>query len=228
MAIEVQEGVPSDDQWSFLVRNWGDEGYCSQDSETIPITTMSFFIPMPGATGVTANTDALYQSHNGGGSSYDTGVSVTSAPGGAVVTFDIGPPSAQMLVSGLIHFAWTIPAGQTKAPVRVAPIKVTLAPPRTETYGPGVAATALVKALPADKQAELKSKMVKPAQTVTPSKPLRRVASIAVTRRAGPIRSQRVANLRKASLDLVRSQAFCTAYNGKIPNAPANFCSTLK
>ncbi|HEX4750328.1 MAG TPA: hypothetical protein VH302_12360 [Bryobacteraceae bacterium] len=228
MAIEVQEGVASDDQWSFLVRNWGDEGYCSQDSETLPITTMSFFIPMPGATGVTANTDELYQSHNGGGSSYDTGVSVTSAPGGAIVTFDVGPPSAQMLVSGLIHFAWTTSTGQLKPPVRVPPIKVTLAPPRQETYGPGAAATALFTALPADKQAQLRSKMVKPAQTVTPSKSVRRVASIAVTRRTGPTRSQRVANPRKSNLDLIRGQAFCGAYNGKIPNAPATLCTSLK
>ncbi len=227
MAIEVQEGVPSDDQWSFLVRNWGNEGYCSQDSETLPVNTMSFFIPMPGATGVTANTSELYQTHASGGTAYNPSVSITSQPGGAVITFDLGPPSAKTLVNGLVHFAWTMPAGQTK-PVTKAPIKVTLAPPRTETSGPGVAAMTLFTALPADKQAQVKAKMVKPAQATTPNQSLRRVPSIAVARRTGATRSQRVANPRKSSLDLIRGQALCSAYNGKIPNAPNTLCTSLK
>ncbi len=133
MAIEVQEGIASDDQWSFLVRNWGDEGYCSQGSVTLPgVTTLSFFIPMPGATGVTANTAELFQTHADGGTAYTPTVAVTSAPGGAIITFDIGPPSAKTLVNGLVHFAWTVPPGQSKpgrGPFPVQ-IKVTLAPPK--------------------------------------------------------------------------------------------------
>ena len=234
MAIEVADN-PGDDQWAFIVRNWGDEGYCSQGSMTIPSTTLSFLIPRPSATGVTANTDELYQSQSFAGllnGTYETSVAVAGQPGGAVVTFDLGPTEKNTLVSGLVHFAWTTsPYGtHPTGPISSAPIKATLSlpPPRPETDGPGVAALALLNALPPDKQAEVKSKMVKPAQTVPPSTSVKRAASIPIARRTGPLKPQAVANPRKASLDLLRGQVLCGAYGGHIPNVPDSVCASLK
>ena len=228
MAIEVQEGVTSDDQWSFLVRNWGDEGYCSQGSVTLPgINTLSFMIPMPGATAVSADMSGLFQTHASGGTSYTPKVAVRSVPNGALITFDIGPPEARTLVNGLVHFAWTIPSGKS-GPVVAQAVKRTLAPRTAENEGPTQAVNALLAGLPAAGQASLKAKLVKPSQAVVASQPVQRVANIAVPPRSGPVKGQIVANPRKASLDLVRGKALCNAYNGKVPNATATLCTSLK
>lgn len=223
MAIHVKDD-PRDDTWALLVRNWGDEGFCSQDEMAVPLTTLSFFLPRPGATAGTANTDQLYNNN-------DTAVAVLTEPGGATVTLDLGPPENGTLVHGTVHFSWTMAAG---APTAARPMMRAIAPAagagaaiaRTlEKQGPEPRLTDLLQKVPPAKKAELQSRLRKAPQPAY-TRPVRRVAQISVVKphEVKLIKPKKLPAPRKAARDQARAQALCAAYSGRIPGVPATVC----
>ncbi|HUA83813.1 MAG TPA: ricin-type beta-trefoil lectin domain protein [Bryobacteraceae bacterium] len=53
MALDMDDSNFDDDQWGVFARNWGDEGFCSVEVHTLPITDLKVLIPwVPGATAV--------------------------------------------------------------------------------------------------------------------------------------------------------------------------------
>jgi len=221
MAIHLNDD-PKDDTWSILVRNWGDEGFCSQDEMTIPLTTLSFFLPRPGATGGTANTDAVFSNN-------DNTVSVLIQPGGAVVTVDLGPPESGTLIHGTVHFSWVLPPGaptRTRQAMRAAPTTATSvvrSQSVVEKEGPEPRLATLLQQLPPARKAEVQDKLRKPAKTAY-TRPVRRVEHINIVRTAGPVRAKRVPAPAKAARDQERAQTLCAAYSGQIPGYSAALC----
>lgn len=239
LAIHVKDD-PADDTWAILVRNWGDEGFCSQDEMAVPLTTMSFFLPRPNAISGTANTDQLFS--NG-----DSQVAVLTRRGGAVVTLDLGQPESQNLVHGTVHFTWTMSpvpvihpplghptatAGATHTPVHPAILAAHQAPgtgaaiARTlEKEGPEPHVADLLQRVPPAKRAELQSKLRK---TPLPAynRPVRRVQQITVVQPHAirVIRPKRLPAPAKAARDRQRLQVLCAAYSGQIPGYPASLC----
>jgi hypothetical protein len=211
---------PNDDQWALLVRNWGDEGFCSQDLMAIPTTTLSFFLPRASATDATTNTNELYSNN-------DNAISVLTKPGGAVVTVDLGQPEQRTLVHGMIHFRWTLspgaPVGATFA--GTAPSHAALVATRLrQTEGPEAEVYNLFDRLPASKKAEVLAKLRKPSQAAY-TRPVRRVAVINVVPSEKRLRPSKIANPRKVQLDKQRSRALCEAYAGVLPGLPQSACN---
>ena len=104
------------DDWSFMARNFGNEGYCADGNMTVPqLSTLSFFIERPGAIGDDpANPTSLSDLY----SSTDTnGVALSFVPGGAIITFTLGEPSKETVYSGHVIFHWKMqparPGGTT-------------------------------------------------------------------------------------------------------------------
>jgi hypothetical protein len=93
------------DDWVFLVRNWGNEGYCADGDLPVPeLTSLSFFIKRPNAIGDDpASPTALNELYS---TNDNNSVAVSFVPGGAVITFDLGAPQARTLYSGHVQFHW--------------------------------------------------------------------------------------------------------------------------
>jgi len=103
IAIEDKNSKPEDDVWRILVRNWGNEGFCSQNQHYLNSQKFAVLIPRKGVI-----TSELLQ----------TGTSVASKPAGlswsfapvadgALVTFDVGPPQQKQMFAGELHIKWT-------------------------------------------------------------------------------------------------------------------------
>lgn len=219
MAIHLNND-PKDDQWALLVRNWGDEGYCSQDLMSIPTTTLSFFLPRPFATGGTANTDELYSNN-------DSTISVLTKRGGALVTVDLGDPGQFTLVHGKIHFSWILGPG---SPAAVATLAGSLGTSHTSLVatqhkleGPEATSYKLFDALPSAKKAEVQAKLRKAPQAAY-TRPVRRVAVIKVGPGHKQLRPLKTRALRKAQMDKLRTSALCEAYGGTLPGVPQSVC----
>ncbi len=111
MAIRTNSdaGHVGTDDWVFLARNWGNEGYCADGDMPVPeLTSLSFFIRRPDAIGDDPASptalDELYSTND------NNSVAVNFVPGGAIVTFDLGTPSARTLYSGHVQFHWKLNA----------------------------------------------------------------------------------------------------------------------
>src|SRR5215471_11476898 len=221
VAIHVKDD-PKDDTWALLFRNWGDEGFCSQDEMAAPLTTMTFFLPRPGATGGTANTDQIF-SNNG------NTISVTTQRGGAVVTVDLGQPESQALVHGAIHLNWTMGApGAPPPPARlIAPGPIVAQRITHEENGPEAAAAQLMAQVPPAKKAELQAKLRKTPKPPF-AKPVRRVAQINVVHVTGPVKPRKLPATAKIARDKLRHDALCTAFSGQIPGYPASVCQATR
>lgn len=121
LAIHVQND-PNDDVWTFFVRNWGNEGYCSSGAEVLDdsINEFTFTLPRPGATAVAVTSSEFLCRGLGGAGPY-----VQVAPSdGATVTFAFPKASERERINGVLHLRWTI---AEPAPKRVPPALLAMA-----------------------------------------------------------------------------------------------------
>ncbi|HEY5029094.1 MAG TPA: hypothetical protein VIK39_11840, partial [Candidatus Angelobacter sp.] len=109
MAIRTNSdaGHVGTDDWVFLARNWGNEGYCADGDMPVPeLTSLSFFIRRPDAIGDDPASptalDELYSTND------NNSVAVNFVPGGAILTFDLGSPIFRTLYSGHVQFHWKL------------------------------------------------------------------------------------------------------------------------
>ena len=69
-AMAIRLAAPpsqTDEVWPMFVRNWGDEGFCSQDQHYLDLlsNTYTFRLPWrPGATSVTVKPSTVFQTNN--------------------------------------------------------------------------------------------------------------------------------------------------------------------
>ncbi len=102
-----ENNVPNSDDWVFLARNFGNEGYCANGNLTVPeLSTISFFIPRQNAVGDDpASPTALTELYS---TTDKNSVAVNFVPGGAIISFDVGSPRDQTVYSGHVQFHWRL------------------------------------------------------------------------------------------------------------------------
>ena len=108
VAIRVNDD-PADETWAIFVRNWGDEGYCSQFPHPVdfPNNQYTFRLPpnpwVPGASSVSVGEGTDFLCNN---DQIDWGI--TWAPNqGVLVSFQLPPPDAHGRINGELHLHWT-------------------------------------------------------------------------------------------------------------------------
>lgn len=96
---------PSDDQWSFFIRNWGDEGYCSNSQEYLQSATMYVEVPHDNAD------DVVLTSYNIWGINFDNDshikIKYDKSPKGVLLAFNFDKPEQKESYVGDIHLHWT-------------------------------------------------------------------------------------------------------------------------
>ena len=123
MAIRVKDDDPNDDVWAMFVRNWGNEGFCSD--HTFPVTYPShgeeyvykFLLPWrPGAVSVAIEQKTQFLQREGVGS-----WGVDPMPNkGVVVAFSLPAPEKRQRINGELHLKWTYPQGVSAKPYPVS------------------------------------------------------------------------------------------------------------
>ncbi len=118
LAIRVNDD-PADETWAIFVRNWGNEGWCSQDTHYLDLrdSTYTFRLPWRGsAAGFSVRGDRTVFRTNGAAAS---GPDVGPDPGRSVlVSFHLPAPDTNPRVHGELHLKWNVggPAGGTVSP----------------------------------------------------------------------------------------------------------------
>ena len=105
LAIHVQDN-PQDDVWAVFMRNWGNEGFCSDSQHEVNWANNRFTLTLPwraGATSVGLGFGTLFFGNMGGISG-----AWGSVPGDKVnLSFTLPPPSFRGIVHGELHLRWT-------------------------------------------------------------------------------------------------------------------------
>jgi hypothetical protein len=116
--INSDAGQAGTDDWVFLARNYGNEGYCSDGNMTVPqLTTLSFFIPRDNAIGDDpANPTGLNELYS---TNDNNSVALSFVPGGALISFNVGSPQDQTLYSGHVQFHWQLSGASGRAGIGI-------------------------------------------------------------------------------------------------------------
>jgi hypothetical protein len=105
-AIHANED-PADDTWAFFVRNWGNEGYCSESQHYINYLDNIYMMRIPwpaGAKSGFANGNTI--------SKTDANITMDdpvfdAATRTVIITFrNLPDPSSHRLIGGELHFTW--------------------------------------------------------------------------------------------------------------------------
>jgi hypothetical protein len=104
MFIHVKADA-DDDQWAFFIRNWGDEGSCSNDQEYINHSTLFVEIPHPGAeSGVLTNFNLWAVNFENEAHAH---VAYQKTNPGMLLAFAFDDPHAKETYVGDLHFRWS-------------------------------------------------------------------------------------------------------------------------
>jgi hypothetical protein len=103
----------SDDTWAIFARNWGNEGYCSGDQHVISYLGNRYTMSLKWPAGAVSGTVKPNTQFWADGQTVPS-MSITFVPGQEVqVTFfGLADPSAQQLIGGELHIAWTMQPGR--------------------------------------------------------------------------------------------------------------------
>jgi hypothetical protein len=112
--IKSDAGHVGTDDWVFLARNYGNEGYCADGNMTVPqLTTLSFFIPRDNAIGEDPASPTLLNELYS--TSDNNSVALSFVTGGAIISFNVGSPQDQTLYSGHVQFHWQLSGAAGRA-----------------------------------------------------------------------------------------------------------------
>ncbi len=209
----------SDDTWAMFVRNFGDEGYCSQDEHFLDTNRIAFMVPAPAALAIdvkaVAGTDFKTNSTSA------AGPRVTFVPGqGALVEFFLPDPEQRAFIEGELHLNWTfsgvIPPSIVRPPTHVF---LPPRPPAGETKPEVEAQLAhMFTQLPPNVRATLAGSLASPRSgPLVPTRPVTEAITPRVFK-AATVRA--VHDPAKAAKDRQRGQAICAAFNNNVPGAP--------
>jgi hypothetical protein len=224
MAIHVKDD-PSDDVWAIFVRNWGNEGFCSQFRHYLPDNLRSFTIRLPwrpGASSVSARAGTQFLTN----SNQLSGPNLTPLPSqGLLVTFTLPSPDTGPRVNGELHLQW--PGGQAQAmhPLAAQKVAVRKAQPATPRNAEDRLAALRTSMTPAQRQihqAKAQKSLGISRDAIAP-----RPAAAAVARVTPPAqqaelpRGRAVPDPDKAKRDQARMEALCAAFGGNVPEYPS-------
>jgi hypothetical protein len=222
---------PADDTWAFFVRNWGDEGYCSESQHYIYYLDNIYMLRIPwpaGATSGIVNGNTI--------SKTDSSITMDdpvfdAATRTVVITFrNLPDPTVHGLIGGELHFTW-----QGATPMKRATRfsrRLPLSPPgKAETIVHGLPLTSPDKAetIVRDLVARMTPEQRQVYQANLPSRPRAHREVRKVTMHTGPSlgmrrllagRHPRVTAIRDIALVQRRNagiEAIRKAYGGKIP-----------
>jgi hypothetical protein len=115
MFVRVQDnppGDPSDDHWAFFIRNWGDEGSCSNSQEYINYATLFVELPRDQAQHVDLTSQNIwainFADQNG------VKISYQKTGAGVLFAFQFDRPQSKETYVGDLHLKWS----GTSLPVR--------------------------------------------------------------------------------------------------------------
>jgi len=231
-----------EDTWAMFARNWGNEGYCSQNHHSIPPGKLTVRIPwlnkavgvgagalIRPATGVeVTNTSDLWSNINPHGA-----MSITVIPQeGILVSYDLShDPSGEPEYWGTIGLKWSFgpPQATTVTPpvtsVPAAPTARTAPAVDGEKSDVEVIAERLFRKLRPAVRAKARASIPHPSQTFRASRvkinvgsppviPLRRAdAFLPPTRDAAQV-----------ALGRAQAKAVCVAYHRSVPGLPKRTC----
>jgi len=227
LTIHVNDN-PQDDTWAIFVRNWGDEGYCSQDQHFLDANRIAFFIPQAGATAVQLNAASTFLTN----SNETAGPLVSLIPGqGARVEFQLPDPGKQARINGELHLRWTT-SGAVRPPVPSVTVaanqpeveRAAAAHPEPEEVEKRIAE--VEKQLSPEARQAMAAK-VRPTSSFDELTPKPLPPSSAVARLAHPPAVRAAADPRKAQRDQERAKAMCAAFGGNVPGMP-NACASVQ
>jgi hypothetical protein len=111
MAVHVKSD-PNDDVWAIFARNWGNEGYCSQNQHLLNFEGNQLKVILPANSG--ASNPELLSATTFQASSPDLKWSWSYVPRGILFTASLGAPDAHSRLNGELHLRWkTAAAGGT-------------------------------------------------------------------------------------------------------------------
>jgi Ricin-type beta-trefoil lectin domain-like len=190
MALDMNDSNLSDDQWGVFARNWGNEGFCSNQVHTLPVNDLKVLIPwLPGATAVavvtsnfnlfgsTAEADSLVAAEALAAAENATKLpkpQITVANGQGILidftlantSFKVGAQTEilEMGWEGEVHLQWTVPpaARSTLAARRAAASK---RPEEEEEERPEDRIASLFARIPAQQQTAIQARVLAPFAT---------------------------------------------------------------
>lgn len=226
MAIHLRD-TSADDVWIFLVRNWGNEGFCSSEQhylERLPSDQFTFRLPWRNkATSVSVDT----QSSEFYGDQVSSPEVTYRTKDAAFVSFKLPAVEKRALSLGELHLKWD--NGQTEPVDPVGPIDsdcplaaaATQAPPSSAEDRLGEARRILIK----DKSKLQLYNRALPTPA-TKARMIRQQVGAAKAEPAPPARPKTPPRVRSARddgkirRDDAELSALCTAFNNNIPNLP--------
>lgn len=219
LAVHTNEDF-NDDTWAFFVRNWGDEGYCSEDQHYIyfPDNQYTFRFPWPpGATSGVINPKSMTAilAHSGVNAEQ---VQTSFIPGEAVLmTFsNLSDPAVHPLIGGELHITWS----GTPTMIRRLPVKPPLPTPPEKAEG---TIAAMIAKMNPQQRAIYEASLPKLIKSTVASRKLsiQTVPPSAVKLYSGKhptmkaFRDDALVSRRNAQIEAIRK-----AYGGKLPISP--------
>jgi hypothetical protein len=137
---------PNNDRWSFFIRNWGDEGFCSRRQWTSGPDRITLTLKIPwwaGATGATP-TRLLMQKSQGAGAP-QIAVVAKSAEKGIYLSVALPAGADKAWAAGEIQIRWT--HAKPKTPPPVPPASAPESPSDLDEYASKVVAAVATKPL---------------------------------------------------------------------------------
>jgi hypothetical protein len=108
LSIQATSSVAGEDEWALFSRNFGNEGYCSQDEHYMDLMNDTYVVTLPWKTGATSGsvdwTHSIFETND------QTVVTptVTFVPNvGVKVAIQLADPSARVSVDGQLFIVWS-------------------------------------------------------------------------------------------------------------------------
>jgi hypothetical protein len=240
LALNWDDSDLANDTWAVFARNWGNEGFCSDNQHDLQITDLKVLIPWrPGATSVTVLPDTAFYPFANSGSAHSIATpTITTAAGqGVLIDFTLPDPSQQSGLHGEVYLKWgmgrTRPiAGRPIAgrPIIGQPLALATAiatAPKADRDKPEDAIGALVAHMSAPQRQIFRTHLpvVAPASVATAKLPSRTPISVAKLP-APPAKARLLVPTLvpdprlTARAERLRT-ALCAAYGNAVPGYPA-------
>jgi hypothetical protein len=229
MAIPVKEDpdptLPKvmDQTWAMFVRNWGNEGYCSQDQHYLDLYDNQYTFRLPWRGDTVRLVEAKFSSNN----QQITDPKIVAVPKvGVFVTFTLPKPEQRAIAHGELHLQWT---GVEFYPYVVGPKPSPATTHEVDKHKPEKRLAELYAKMTAAQRKVYLSKLPKPATKVSNQFALQHTFTTKAELPV-PVRSlyshptprvRSVHDKQKEDKDRRRYEALREAFGGKIPGVPA-------
>jgi hypothetical protein len=107
LSVQATSSVAGEDEWALFARNWGNEGYCSQDLHYLDLFNSTYVVMLPWKAGATGGTVDLANSKFLTDQSAAVNPTVTFIPNvGVKVAIPLQAPESQHSVDGQLFIKW--------------------------------------------------------------------------------------------------------------------------